>query len=70
MPERAIGHFEEFRRARSNAVARFECGQNVGPLYILNGLFHVDATLRNMDIAVGYIRMRRTFVRYAVLNFL
>ena len=59
MPERAVGHLEQFRRARPHAVARFQCRHNVGPFHVLNILFQVDATFRNIDMAVDRSRRRR-----------
>ena len=46
MPERAVAHFQQLRRARPHAVAGFDGRHDVGPFQFLNVLLKVESALR------------------------
>jgi len=53
VPEGPVTHLEQFCGACSNAVARFQRGQNIGLLQILNMFFQVHAGFRNSRFALA-----------------
>ena len=57
MPERAVAHLEQFRRARSHAVAGFERRHDIGPFHLLHVLFEVDPAFRNVGMAIRRFRL-------------
>src|SRR5258706_15809715 len=56
MPEGAVTHPEEFRRARAHAATSLQSRHNIGSFGVLHVLHKIDSSLRNLRRAILGIR--------------